>query len=440
MEEFLMNAAEIIEGKLADIGQVLSPVPGFKDSFIKCFLNTAQTTLTAMPDGTSFVITGDIPAMWLRDSTAQVLHYMRFLDEPHIDALILGLIKRQAYSILLDPYANAFNMEANGAKFTQDEPCQDPEVWERKFEVDSLCYPILLADKYYQKIGSKDFIDETILKAFRKIYEVFKTEQKPAESPYYFIRHNCPPQDTMSRNGRGEPLGYTGMIRSGFRPSDDACKYGYLIPANLFAAITLKRIAHLTEDIMGYEVFSEDCLVLAGEVEQGIDRYATMTLDGQSVYAYETDGLGNYLFMDDANVPSLLSLPYLEVCGNEDQLYISTRKAILSHRNPFYYEGTAACGVGSPHTPHRYIWPISLCMRALTSTDDDEIYAMLKTLATTDAGTGFMHEGFDADDPEKYTRSWFAWANSLFGELVYRLYENGKLEGFVKRLETDINE
>ena len=423
-----MSAKDQILKSIAPVEEVLRRAGGDPAMFRQCFMNTLDTTLTADEDGTSFVITGDIPAMWLRDSTAQVMHYVRFAKDPEVARLIEGLIERQMRCILLDPYANAFNHEASGAKWAEDRPAQSPWVWERKYEIDSLCHPVQLAHAYYSTHPTPAIFTDAFRAALKKIVEIFTIEQHHEKSDYWFERDDCPPSDTLHHNGRGEPVGYTGMTWSGFRPSDDACRYGYLIPANLFAVVTLERIAAFAW-VMDEEALAEEAQTLARQIDRGIQSYGLVNhVNHGLIYAYETDGLGHYTLMDDANVPSLLSLPYLGVCEKDDPLYLRTRGFVLSLDNRFYYEGPYASGVGSPHTPAGYIWHISLCMQALTATDPAEKARLVRMLLTTHAGTGFMHEGFDPTDPEKFTRSWFAWANSLFGELIYSLYEEGSLE------------
>ncbi|MBP5250492.1 MAG: glycoside hydrolase family 125 protein [Lachnospiraceae bacterium] len=385
--------------------------------FKQCFMSTAETTLKILDDGSVYLITGDIKAMWLRDSSAQVVHYLPFAkDIEEVRELISGLIRKQFFCINMDPYANAFNPEPNGACWEHDITDMTDWEWERKYEVDSLCYPVKLLCDYFEKTKDKTVICDEIRQGLSKIIDVFKCEQKHFEdSPYRFTRVNCPPGDTLHNNGMGEPVGFTGMTWSGFRPSDDACRYGYLIPSNLFAAAVLKRAAALLKDEFHDTKLSDEALKLSGEITEGIEKYGVIK-DSEfgEIYTYETDGLGNTLFMDDANVPSLMSLPWLGVCEKDDARYLGTRRAVLSHKNPYYYEGKAAKGIGSPHTPENYIWHISLCMQGLTSDDENERAALMEMLKNTDAGTGFMHEGFDKDDPEKFTRSWFAWANSLF--------------------------
>ena len=428
-----MHPSEIISRKLEAVRPELEQVPGLWEMFRKCFLNTIETTVQ-ISEGDTFVITGDIPAMWLRDSTAQVLHYLRFAQEPEVASMVEGLISRQADCILRDAYANAFNREENDFKPFDDVPPANDWVWERKYEIDSLCYPLWLADKYMARTGSTAFLTEKFLKALETILEVFRTEQNHFQSPYRFQRlSECAPSDTLPWDGMGNPVSYTGMTWSGFRPSDDACEYGYLVPSNLFAVRVMDAAQRLAK-LAGREDLARKAQELKETISAGVQEYGTMEHPRfGTVYAYETDGYGNYNLMDDANVPSLLSLPYLEVCDADDPIYRSTRALVLSESNPYYYEGALARGIGSPHTPAGYIWPIALCVQAMTSTDDEEIRGLLKMLLSTHGGTGFMHESFDPDAPERFTREWFAWANSMFGELIYRLYEQGKLKDLLPK-------
>lgn len=427
-----MSTASVIASEIQKLEPQLRSYPELWDHFRKCFLNTIETTVQ-QSDGDTFVITGDIPAMWLRDSTAQVLHYLRFADHSEVADMVEGLLQRQADCILRDPYANSFNREEiSGSPHNRDLPRVSGWVWERKYEIDSLCYPLWLAEKFYNKTGRTAFLNETFAEALQAILTVFRTEQNHSTSPYYFIRTDCPPSDTLTCEGRGEPVAVTGMTWSGFRPSDDACKYGYLVPSNLFAVRALKSAEKLAS-LAGWGDLAVQSAALGAEIAEGVRKHGLVEHPefGQ-IYAYEVDGLGNANLMDDANVPSLLALPYLEVCEKDDPLYLRTRAFVLSSENPYYYQGSLARGIGSPHTPAGYIWPIALCVQAMTSTDVGEIANILKTLMNTHGGTGFMHESFDPNAPEQFTRDWFAWANSMFGELVFRLYEEGILSQVIR--------
>jgi meiotically up-regulated gene 157 (Mug157) protein len=349
--------------------------------FKQCFMNTLDTTAELLDDGTAYVFTGDIPAMWLRDSSAQVSPYLFAAKEsPCVRALIRGLLKRQFRYILLDPYANAFNKEPNGRGHQTDTTKMCDWVWERKFEIDSLCYPVWLAYRYSRNTGDTSVFDEGFFRAAETVLSVFKREQRHTEeSDYSFIRTGEFAADTLPNGGRGEPAPYTGMVWSAFRPSDDRCGYNYLIPANQFAVVILGYLAEIA-GFSGRPDIENAAKSLRAEIDGGIRAYGIYNhpVYGR-MFAYETDGKGAYTLMDDANVPSLLSLPYLGYCGANDELYQNTRRFILGGDNPYYYEGGFAKGVGSPHTPEKYIWPISLIMQGLTSNDPAEKRALLKT-------------------------------------------------------------
>lgn len=408
-----------IESGLRDMGR-----PVIAGMFRKAYLNTIETTVRFDENG-AFVITGDIPAMWLRDSSAQVRHYLSLAeDDEVIDNLVTSLIKRQAYCIIDDPYANAFNQtKKEGGHYEDVTEFDNPMAWERKYEVDSLCYPVNLAYHFMKISGSVKHLDEDFKAACIKILDTFETEQHHAEkSPYRFTRKNCPPSDTLKCDGIGTPVAYTGMTWSGFRPSDDACEYHYLIPSEMFAVVILGYMAEIARDVWHDDALETRALRLRGEIDDGIKRFGIYNHPKfGKIYAYETDGMGHFNLMDDANVPSLLSLPYLGYRTADDEIYQNTRRFILSSENPYYYAGTAARGIGSPHTPKDYIWHVSLAMQGLTSTDETEVDEILNLFETTTAGTGLMHEGFHVDDPSKYTRAWFAWANSIFAEFVIHI-------------------
>ncbi|XEC93744.1 glycoside hydrolase family 125 protein [Paenibacillus tarimensis] len=403
--------------------------PRLLGQFRNCFPNTLETTTKLLDDGTTFVITGDIPAMWLRDSVEQMIHYVPFAaQDKELQRIIAGLIKRHCLYIGIDPYANAFNETANDWHWdANDETEMSPWVWERKFELDSLCFTVRLAYRYWKETGLSDIFDERFKQVMRLIVDVWKKEQRHFEqSEYRFKRYNCPSIDTLRNDGYGMPVNYTGMIWSGFRPSDDACEFHYNIPANMFAAVSLSQMREMAKWVFRDEAFARETELLEEEIRHGIHLYGTYVHPkfGRA-YAYETDGFGNYCLMDDAGTPSLLSIPYIGYADVNDELYQNTRKFILSTDNPYYYEGKAAKGIGSPHTPPKYIWPMALAMQGLTAATDEEMREMVDVLEATDADTGFMHEGFHTDDPTQYTRSWFAWSNSLFSQLVYRAMEKG---------------
>jgi meiotically up-regulated gene 157 (Mug157) protein len=343
--------------------------------------------------------------------------------DPELQSILEGLIRRQFNSIAIDPYANAFNKEANNRGHKTDITTHYPEVWERKYEIDSLCYPVQLSYLYWKATNKTNIFDDKYKSVIKMILNLWKIEQRHFEkSEYRFSNPSRPWGDTLHNDGMGAPVNYTGMTWSGFRPSDDACTFGFLIPSNMFAVVVLGYVQEIAEVIYKDQELVKEAGELKQEIDYGIRTYGIYNHDKYGkIFACETDGFGNYTLMDDANVPSLMSIPYLGYCRADHPIYVNTRKFILSSDNPYYFEGKYGKGIGSPHTPEGYIWHIALTMQALTSNDPQEIEQIISTLESTHAGTGYMHEGFDSNSPEKYSRPWFAWANSLFGELIYKL-------------------
>ncbi|OBR68394.1 metal-independent alpha-mannosidase [Paenibacillus oryzae] len=420
-----------VQEVLREAEQKLAHRPKLLQLFKNCFPNTLETTTKLMPDGTTFVITGDIPAMWLRDSVEQVIHYVPLAaKDEELQRIIAGLIKRHMEMILIDPYANAFNESANDWHWnTTDETDMSPWVWERKFELDSICFSIRLAYMYWKETGNADIFDAGFKQAMLAILDLWRTEQRHFEkSPYRFTRNNGIPTDSLRNNGLGMPVNYTGMIWSGFRSSDDACDFHYNVPANMFAVVSLRQMGEIAEWVFRDMKLVEELAALEADVNHGIELYGMYNHpEFGKIYAYETDGYGNYCLMDDAGTPGLMSISYLGYAAADDPIYLNTRRFALSKHNPFYYEGTAASGIGSPHTPPGYIWHMALSMQGLTATDKEEKLKMINWLEATDADTGFMHEGFHSDDPTQFTRKWFAWSNSLFSQLVYQAMKDNLL-------------
>ena len=399
--------------------------------FENCYPNTLDTTVhvgefDGRPD--TFVITGDIDAMWLRDSSCQVWPYVPLAkSDTDLQRLFRGLIARQSRCILLDPYANAFLPDTTSKPLSwavDDVTDMRPGVAERKWEIDSLCYCIRLAHGYWRATGDTKPFDSDWARAMRLVVATFREQQrKHGQGPYHFQRRAEAPTDTLPLDGYGNPARPVGMIYSMFRPSDDACIYPLFVPANLFAVASLRRLADMSSAILNDSSLAGDCLSLATEVESAASQYGRIHQNSGDVWAYEVDGYGNQLFMDDANLPGLLGLPYLGCCAQDDAMYLRTRARVLSKQNPYFFQGSAAEGIGGPHVGLAMIWPMGITMRALTSSDEAEIRFCLHMIKTTHAGTGFMHEAFHKDDPKHFTRSWFAWANSLFGEMIVKLSE-----------------
>jgi meiotically up-regulated gene 157 (Mug157) protein len=399
--------------------------------FANCLPNTLDTTVfpgtrNGKPD--TFVITGDIDALWLRDSSAQMQPYLPFAkQDPALAQVIAGLVHRHAACILLDPYANAFRRNPTDQPLewaVQDATDHKPGVGERKWEVDSLCYTIRLAHGYWQATGDTQVFDMEWVAAAKLIVATFRQQQRMKDrGPYHFQRSAKNPTDSVILDGYGAPTRPNGMLHSIFRPSDDACTYPMFVPANLFAVAALRMLAQIAAAIH-QPALATDATALAEEVLAATTRFGRVAHPRMGeIWAYEVDGFGNVNLMDDANAPGLLSLAYLDPrIKPDDALYARTRRFALSGENPYFFKGSAAEGVGGPHVGLDYVWPMSIIMRGLTSMDDAEIAICLKTLRNTTAGTHFMHEAFHKDDPAKFTRPWFAWANTLFGELILRVH------------------
>ena len=403
--------------------------------FGNCFPNTLDTTVHFREDSDgspeTFVYTGDIHAMWLRDSGAQVWPYVRLCgeDEP-LRLLIAGVINQQFKLITFDPYANAFNDGPTGGEWMSDKTDMRPEVHERKWEIDSHCYPIRLAYAYWKKTGDASVFGAPWLAAIQLTLKTFKEQQRfNGFGPYTFQRRTERQLDTKCCNGMGAPVKPCGLIASAFRPSDDATTYEFLIPSNFFAVSALRKAAEILETVNGDDQLASECRALADEVQAALNQYAVVNHPvWGKIYAFEVDGFGNALMMDDANAPSLLSLPYLCDVPLNDKIYQNTRRFVWSDSNPYFFKGKMAEGIGGPHIGYDMAWPMSLIMKALTSTNDAEIKSCVELLMLTDAGTGFMHESFHVDNPADFTRPWFAWQNTLFGELILDLIAKGKLD------------
>lgn len=417
-----MENPSSVQELLAEVKAAFAEEPRLAEIFETCYTNTLNTTVKEMEDGSTYVITGDIPAMWLRDSTAQLRPYLiPAKKDPALAEVIAGLVRRQFACILRQPYANAFNETANGACWEKDFEDQDPMVWEQKFEIDSLCYPIQLAYLLWKNTGCTSQFNEDFREGAKKILEVFKTEQYHEEkSEYRFVREGSFFTDTLSREGKGSlTKPGIGLIWSGFRPSDDACTYGYLIPSNMFAVVALGYLREIARKIYGDMILAEEAEKLREQVYEAIEKYAVVkTEEFGDIYSYELDGYGQFNLMDDANVPSLLSMKYLGYQSSREDVAENTRRFLLSAANPFYYKGSAAAGIGSPHTPSGYIWHIAMAMEGLTSPSREEKLAVLRKMAETEGGKGMMHEGFHCDEPSRYTREWFSWANAMYAELL----------------------
>jgi meiotically up-regulated gene 157 (Mug157) protein len=378
--------------------------PKLQSMYRAALLNTNKQ-ITLASDGTTYIKTGDIPAEWLRDASVQVRPYLFFAkNDEQVRALLRGTIARMAKYLQLNPYANAFTL--------------DYRKWEEKFELDSLAYPITLSWTYWKQTGDASVFTGDLSLGFDSALATMEREQDhPRNDSKYFHKE-------MPNGGKGNPVAYTGMIWSGFRPSDDACTYNFLIPSEMMAVVALGNLEEIERDVYHNIIKAQRAKALRDEVQTGIQTYGVQfTPNYGYIYAYEVDGLGNKILMDDANVPSLLSAPYLGYTKQTSFIYRNTRKFLLSKDNPTYYVGKIARGIGSPHTSDNYVWPIAMMMQGFTASSDAERKDVLSQLLASDPGDHLLHESFNPDDPTKFTRADFGWPNALFSEYVMTTLE-----------------
>jgi uncharacterized protein len=352
-------------------------------------------------DGTTYVQTGDIPAMWLRDSAAQTIPYIRFYSAyPALRYTFFGVIQRDAKNILVNPHAEAFSA--------------DYHVWEDKWEIDSLCWPVILAFVYYMNTHDRSIFTPTLHQAMQTIVSTLQCEQRHNTCSHYSWPQPVPTHNEYNPN--------TGMIWSGFRPSDDPVMYRFNIPDEAFAVVAMRLLAQFARYAFRDDQLAANATKLAAEVQVGVERYGRVwsPQHGGWMYVYETDGYGNDNLMDDANIPNLTALPYTGWCATDDPVYLHTRSFTLSKDDPYYFSGKYATGLGSPHTPKGWVWPLGMIGAALTATKPSEITSAIDMLDQSDTINGLMHESVNPNDPNQYTRPEFGWANAFWADLLFR--------------------
>jgi len=377
-----------------------NPNAHLRTMYRAALLNTSEQTVLA-PDGTAYVKTGDIPAEWLRDASAQVRPYLFFARDPAVASLVRGIIAREGRYLAIDPYANAFRV--------------DYRVWERKFELDSLAYPIVLAWTYWKTTGDASIFTSEYARGLAAALATMERERDHVHASSYSHKEL---HDDAGRPGPN-PSAYTGMIWTGFRASDDPCKYNYLIADEMMAVVALGDLAEI-ERVAYHDLrTAARAQGLRAQVRTGIEAFGVVYMPPYGyVYAYEVDGLGRATTMDDANIPSLLSAPYFGYVRADDPIYLATRRFILSRDDPYFYVGSVARGVGSAHTSDGYVWPLALIMQGLTTKSETQTQDVLEQLLRSDPGDHLLHESFDPNEPRRYSRKDFGWPNALFSEFV----------------------
>ncbi|MDE2572063.1 MAG: glycoside hydrolase family 125 protein [bacterium] len=363
-------------------------------------------------DGTVYVQTGDIPAMWLRDSAAQTTPYVRFAPgHPQIADTVRRVIRHNVRNVITDPYANAFTAAY--------------KIWEQKWEVDSLAFPITLIWSYWERTHDRSIFNERLRWMLEAVVATYDCEQHHQTCSHYRYGE-------LPNHGAGAAFAPTGMIWTGFRPSDDAAVYPFNIPQNMLAVVALHELAVLAGEGYRDQPLAEKALGIALVARQGIERYGRVyDMRRGWIYAYEVDGLGEALLAGDANLPNLISAAYFGYLSPDDPLYRTTRGFVLSSDDPYFFHGSYADGVGSAHTPPGWIWPLGIITRGLTASDLVETADAVRSLVATDGNDGLVHESFNPRLPWRFTRAEFGWANAMYAELIFRTAVGMREEHFM---------
>lgn len=398
----------------------------------------------------TFIITGDINAMWLRDSSNQMQSYLPLLNNSaannSIASLYRGVINLQARYLLTSPFCNSFQPPvesgippADNSAASDDvvvPPYNNASVFECKYELDSLAAFLEISTNYYAGTNDLAFFSkyqwvqavEAVLSVARAMMtSTYAANGSVNTSPYSFTRMTDRASETLENDGIGNPVqSGTGLVRSAFRPSDDATIFQFLIPANMMFSRYLNSSAQIMNAIPGQTDLANEMSALASSLHSSIsDHGITSNSRYGNIYAYEVDGYGSQNLMDDANIPSLLSAPFLGYLDEEDEVYQNTRKFILSASNPYYMQGPVINSVGGPHDGPGYAWPMASIVRIFTTDNDTEITNALQEILSSTDRLGLIHESINTRNQSDWTRQWFSWANGLFGQMVLDL-ENRK--------------
>ncbi|KAF2403450.1 hypothetical protein EJ06DRAFT_278348 [Trichodelitschia bisporula] len=433
--------------------------PDLARLFENAFPNTLDTairwrgTAKGSDEELTFVITGDINAMWLRDSANQMQSYMGLVngsDDP-LAGLVRGVINLQARYIAASPFCNSFQppVEAGlplagngGANGDTVFPPYDPTVvFECKYELDSLAAFLQISAEYYSatgdaaffgKYGWKRAVRAVLDTAYAMTNGTYAPDGKVLPSPYTWMRSTTRATETLANDGVGNPVAAgTGLVRSAFRPSDDAAIYQLFIPANMMFARYLAAAADIADKIreggLSSEMKSFAASVRAAVLKAGVVEDKRFG----KIYAYEVDGFGGVNIMDDANIPSLLAAPMMGFVERSDVVYQNTRKMILGAGNPYFMRGPVINAVGGPHNGPGLAWPMASIVRILTSDEEDEVRAVLKEIVASTDGLGLIHESVDSFNAGHWTRQWFSWANGLFGQMILDLEK--RMPGILKQ-------
>lgn len=449
-----------VEDTITRMSSVITD-PDLYRLFQNAFPNTLDTAIkwhgmaaNNSAEELTFVITGDINAMWLRDSANQMQSYLSLLTPSNstdsIASLYRGVINLQARYLLTSPFCNSFQppVESGIAPTNNEWAASDTvtptyskdSVFECKYELDSLAAFLQISTNYFSATNDASFfgafqwtsaVQAVLATAKSMLTPTYGSDGRVLTSPYTFTRMTNRATETLANDGLGSPVANgTGLIRSAFRPSDDSTIYQLFIPANMMFARYLESSAEIASAI-GAEDLAAEMQDLASSLRVAITEHGIVPVvsrsDGgvETIYAYEVDGFGSTNIMDDANIPSLLAAPFFGYLNASDPVYQRTRARILNtasiNGNPYFMRGPVISAVGGPHVGPGMAWPMASVVRILTSDDDDEIATALKGIVSSTDGLGLIHESINTFNQSTWTRQWFSWANGLFGQMILDL-------------------
>ncbi|KAF2768235.1 hypothetical protein EJ03DRAFT_314330 [Teratosphaeria nubilosa] len=443
--------SSIVESTISDISNKIAD-PDLRRLFTNAYPNTLDTAVAwhgyandAQDVELTFLLTGDIKAMWLRDSANQMQSYLPLLSASDsfdsLASLYRGVINLQSRYIGIDPYCNSFQppveskipptVNTYGASDVVTPHYSNESVFECKYELDSVAAFLEVSTNYYNATKDADFFKkykwvaavQSILQlAEDMMVPTYKDDGSVSTLAYSFTRQTDRASETTENGGLGNPFNSgTGLIRSFFRPSDDATIFMGFVPANAMLSRYLASAANIATAI-GETDLASRMQSLSSSLRTAITNHGIVhTASGDQIYAYEIDGYSGQNIMDDANIPSLLSLPFLGYLDVDDPVYQTTRSLLLSAQNPYYMRGPYISAIGGPHNGPGYAWPMASIVRIFTSNDDAEITEQLQELVSTTDGLGLIHESINTFNVSDYTRTWFSWANGLFGQCILDL-------------------
>lgn len=443
--------SSIVESTIASMESVIKD-PDLYRLFENSFPNSLDTAVkwkgfaaNNSEEELTFLITGDINAMWLRDSANQMQSYLPLVEANasynSLASLYRGVINLQARYVIEAPHCNSFQPpiesglppEQNQATPDDFNPSvSNQTVFECKYELDSLAAFLEISTNYYEATGDIEFfrkfqwvdaINAVLDTTEALLVGTYASNGSVNVSPYTWERQTTSATETLDNSGRGNPVqDGTGLVRSAFRPSDDSTTYQLFIPANMMFSRYLDSASEIMAAVGGQRNLANRMHNFAQSIRMAITTHGIVNdaIYGQ-VYAFEVDGFGSVNRMDDANIPSLLSAPFLGYLNVTDPIYQNTRKFILSKDNPYFMRGPVINAVGGPHAGLGQAWPMASIIRIFTSSDDSEITQALKEIVSSTDGLGLIHESINSFDATKWTRQWFSWANGLFGQCLLDL-------------------